>query len=378
MKVKYAFSNISDSVLAAREILKEISDQTGPSSLTFLFTTDGYDHQVIIDTLKNNLPNTPIVGMCAGGIIFGTKVYENGIAVLSLSGSEVIPRTLLKANLSNNPFQAGIDAAKDIISSGVKEGVVFIFPDGFSSNLAETVRGIYSQLGPNFDYIGGGAGDNLKFFKTYQFTEKNFQSDAIALAVVSGIEIKIAVGHGWNPVGEPLIVTEAKGKRIYEIDGKPAFEAYKNRFPGVAFENFSEYGMKNPLGFTDLDGNYFIRDPLSVNPDGSIDCVTEVPSNAIGNIMEGDRPSLINTAKATATKARQNIKQPQFALICDCISRYLLMGKDFEKELESVRSGLDVDIPLVGVLTFGEIGSLKDIPFFHNKTIVIAVGGNRL
>lgn len=50
----------------------------------------------------------------------------------------------------------------------------------------------------------------------------------------------------------------------------------------------------------------------------------------------------------------------------------MLMGKDFEKELNVIRETIGIDVPMLGVLTFGEVGSYTNAPLFHNKTLVLA------
>ena len=59
----------------------------------------------------------------------------------------------------------------------------------------------------------------------------------------------------------------------------------------------------------------------------------------------------------------------------DCISRVLLMGDRFVEEIQAIRQAVGADVPLLGALSFGEIGSYVDVPLLHNKTTVIAVGG---
>lgn len=90
--------------------------------------------------------------------------------------------------------------------------------------------------------------------------------------------------------------------------------------------------------------------------------------------MEGEIPDLIDTAGQVALKVIQNVEKPNFVLLFDCISRYLLMGEDFEKELEKIKEVIGPNIPLIGALTFGEVGSYTDVPLLHNKTTVIVLG----
>ncbi len=376
MKAGSGYSTANDSQTAVLEALEMALDVGADQpAILFVFITDRYDPEAVVSALNQKLDGVPFAGMCAAGILYGNQVYTSGVAILALHGEELEAQTVLSSGLNKNPFDVGKFTADKILANGHEDGIVAVFPDGFSSNIAEMLRGLYMNMGPSFQYIGGGAGDNLKFYKTYQFTEQGVATDAVAAAMIRGIPVNISLGHGWESYGEPIMVTRAEGKRVYEIDGKPAFDAYKDRFEGVTIDSFSSVGMKHPLGFIDVNGHYYIRDPLSVNPDdNSINCVSEVPPNAIGNIMKGEVSQLINTARSVCINAKKTSKNPSFALICDCISRYLLMADEFEAELETFREVIGDDVPVVGALTFGEVGSVENAPFFHNKTLVLAIG----
>ncbi len=350
---------------------------SGKPVLTLLFTTDSYDQQKVYGAVRDVVAGSSIAGMCAAGIIHADQVFSKGVGVLTISGDELRVFTSIQTSLNNNPYLAGERAGEALASCGISEGSVFVFPDGFGSDIAGMVRGLYNKLGPSYCYIGGGAGDNLKFFKTYQFSDSGLWTDAVSVALVTGMNIQTAIGHGWMPIGDPLVITASRGRKVSEIDGKPAFNAYTERFKEITVERFPEYAMKHPLGFQDISGNYFIRDPLTLKPDRAIDFITEVPGNAVGNIMHGRVEDLVKAAGEVAGMAAGRVSNPQFALVCDCISRYLLMGRDFEKELKAIRAAIGEDVPILGVLTFGEIGGFADVPFIHNKTIAIAVGGEK-
>lgn len=374
MKVGFGYSNLEDSKQAGIDAIENALKYSGKPSLTFLFTTDAYDQSTVFNSVKNAVGDSKIVGFCGGGIITPEGVLRQGVGVLTITGEKLHIETTLQKGLDQNPNNCGEIAGQDIIKAGFDKGTVFVFPDGFAANVPEALRGLYNVMGPDFKYAGGGAGDNLKFFKTYQFTEKGVESESLAVAIIDGIEIQIGIGHGWKPKMDPMVITNSEDKRVIEINGISAFDSYCEQIGDIEIEKFPEYGMKHPLGFPDISGNYLIRDPLNLNSDNSINFVTEVPKNAVGNIMEGEIPDLIDTAGQVALKVIQNVEKPNFVLLFDCISRYLLMGEDFEKELEKIKEVIGPDIPLIGALTFGEVGSYTDVPLLHNKTTVIVLG----
>lgn len=87
--------------------------------------------------------------------------------------------------------------------------------------------------------------------------------------------------------------------------------------------------------------------------------------------MECNPETLIETARAVAEEAVREVRTPKLALAFDCVSRYKLLGERFLEELQAVKEAVGETTPLVGVLTFGEIGCIDGVPLLHNKTILV-------
>ncbi|MBO8170216.1 MAG: FIST C-terminal domain-containing protein, partial [Thermoanaerobacteraceae bacterium] len=325
-----------DSVFAGRLAAEQAVEQSGEPAITFLFTTENYAQELVLQAVKEVIGKSKLVGLCTPGIITRDGVLEKGVGVCTISDSEMQVATCLQEDVNLSPWESGEEAGRKLRASGIDSGTVFVFPDGFVTNISDLIKGMYNALGPNFTYIGGGTGDNLKFFKTYQFTEQGVSSNALAAALVKGINFQIGIGHGWKPVGQPMVITKASGKKVYEIDGRPAFEVYSECLGGIDKESFPSYGMKYPLGIPAVGGHFLIRDPLKVEEDNSIVFVTEVPQNTVVTLMEGTVGNLITTAGEVASSAVSGLTSPGIIFLFDCISRYLLMGKEFEQELKEV------------------------------------------
>ncbi len=348
---------------------------SGEPGFTLLLTTDVYDPAAVLAGVRQVAGKSRIVGCCCAGVLARDHVLEQGVGVLTLSGEGLRVATSLQAGLSRDPFGTGQRAGEALLASGIEAGCVVVLPNGFAPGIPEMVRGLYDKLGPDIRYIGGGSGDSLKFARTFQFTEQGVEQDGVALAVLDGIPVEVDLAHGWEPMGDPLVVSKAVGKKVLEIDGFPAFDAYSRRLGGIRREDFFRVGMGHPLGFPDVYGQYLIRDPMAANPDNSVDFVTEIPENAVGYIMRGSVADLVKTAGevSASTAARAN-ESNAFAMVFDCVSRSLLMGKDFGQELDAISRAFAPEMPLVGMLSFGEVGGHGGAPLFHNKTTVVAVG----
>lgn len=373
MKAGASFSNQASSLAAGREAAVHAAKVSGQPVLTLVFTTDVHDPAQVLAGVNSVVSPSHVAGFCCGGVITAAGVQNQGVGVLALSG-DFQAATTLQEGLGCDPFTAGHKAGLSLKREGLKNGTAIVMPDGFQSRMMEMLRGLYGQLGPDFQYIGGGAGDNLHFFETHQFTERGVAKDAMAVALVHGLKMSVGIDHGWTPVGDPLLISKSEGKRVHEIDGACAFSEYGRRLGLTDRDQFTALAMRHPLGFPNILGQYVIRDPLRLNEDDSIDFVTEIPSQAVGHMMECSIEGLVEAARKAANQALSSVEKPVFMLLFDCISRVVLMGDRFHEEINALREIIGPDVPMLGALTFGEVGGLDNVPLFHNKTTVVAVG----
>jgi len=363
MKFGISFSNATDEKLAVKDAVNDAIDQSNGSDLLVLFSCDFYDQDRLLSyTLE--LTDSAVVGCSTAGVI-SEKGLVKGLGAISLKGVNAKTRLVVGT---------GLDVGQEVGKSfmGFKEGTTLVFPDGFLDGIPDFLIGLYNCLGYNFVYIGGGSGDNLGGTKTRQFTEEGVVSRGYSLAVMD-LKVNVAMGHGFKPITRPLVVTKAVGKMVLEIDGERAFDVYR-RYVKCSIESFAYDGMFHPIGIPSVDG-YIIRDPIQVDEKGAIKFVSEVPQNSIITIMDCSADELIKTAESVAEKAVSDVKKPEFAFVFDCVSRSWLLGDRFKEEINKIVDVLNV--PIIGFLTFGEVYGCNGVPMFHNKSVVIGVGGSK-
>jgi len=67
----------------------------------------------------------------------------------------------------------------------------------------------------------------------------------------SATPMAVSVDHGWRPFGRPMLVTRAEGNTIFELDGRPALEAYLSERGAALKEDGRSWGekcMERPIG----------------------------------------------------------------------------------------------------------------------------------
>ncbi|HAA89432.1 MAG: hypothetical protein XD63_0190 [Thermoanaerobacterales bacterium 50_218] len=376
MKAGVGYSSHQSPEVAGREAARRALKLSGQPVVTFLFTTGSYDQEKVLEAVLRETGKTRLLGACGAGLITPDGVLEKGVGVLTISGEDIFARTALVKINPDNPVGTGREIAKELLSnSPVEQGTVVLFPDGFGANISKILCSLYGFMGPGYQFLGAGAGDNMQCVRPFQMSECGVASGCVAAALISGCSFGIAIRHGWKRKGPPLVITRAEGKFLYEFDGRPAFEVYSERLGSIEKENFPVYGAENPLGIPETCGYFLVRDPLNVRDDGSIELVTEVPMKAVAYLMCTTLEEQLKIARETVTAALKKVTKPVFALVFNCVSRFLLMGEHYREELEVIKNLFGDQFPFLGFLSFGEIGAYSGVPLLHNKSLLVAVGG---
>ena len=374
---------------AARETLREAlrgADRDGLSpAFAIVLSTDGYDADALAAAFTRALGGVPWAGCCAAGVFAGTEVLEQGVVLGLIEARDVSFGVGVGGPVSGNARAAGraavagaLDALGALPARTRQHRTYMILPDALTGNAADVIRGAVQEAGAGSVWAGGGAGDNLRFVRTAQFAFGRAWRDRVVVVAIDGpVPISVGIRHGWHPYGPATMVTRAHGATAVELEYQAAFEVYRrtavNNGDHVDENGFALFAMTHPLGIPQANGQYVIRDPLSVEPDGSLRCVAEVPDGSMVRVMQGDRADLLGAAEQAAREARSGVAgSASGAIVFDCVSRYLMLGPSVRDELAAIQSGIGRGTPMMGCLTLGELGALGTAaPQYHNKTAVV-------
>jgi len=233
----------------------------------------------------------------------------------------------------------------------------FVFVDAYATGIDSIIDSLFRTYSVALDFIGGGAGTLDDDHGPCLFTNKGVIEDAAVIAAINQ-PITVGVKHGWKEIDGPFRVTDATGSTIETLDGKPAFSIYRDIIEEAAGrtitkENFFEVAKSYPFGITRMDAEQIVRDPFSVDADGSITCFGTVSEGEFVAILEANPRSLINAARTASATARRG-SSADMLVFFDCISRVLYLEDEFDRELAAVTPE---ERPLFGALTIGEIAN---------------------
>lgn len=379
-------SDIQPSGLAIDEAYTQASKNLSgnlPTLLILFASSTAYDQEELLLYLKSRSPNSIIIGCSTSGEITNAGSKDRSVALMAIYSDSLIFTPGLGRNIKEDAKKAGSEFAKNILEkSGEVPKAVLMLPDGLAGNGADIVRGVLEVFGQDFRLAGGSAGDDYLFKETYEYYDKEvLTGSVVGVGLYGRFSFGIGVRHGWIPIGIPRIATKSEGNILYELDGKPAIEIYKDQFGRNDIikndEPFARLAITYPLGVIapNKDG-YLIRDPLKVEDDGSITCAAEITQGSEVHIMIGSKEEAIEAAKDAAQMALMQVKGKRIkaAFLFNCIARKKLLMQKKQEEIDRIREIIGMDVPIIGFYTYGEqapLGGEVITCSFHNETDVL-------
>ncbi|MFH0877135.1 MAG: FIST N-terminal domain-containing protein [Candidatus Omnitrophota bacterium] len=360
-----------------------------PISLGFLFSTIHFADRRLLEGVMHTLGKIPIIGSSGAALISSEGIHTYG-AGLMLLGCDKIKFGLAHATDINakGARAAGEEFAHLALKNlgSMQKDTALIFADGLVENASDLLRGIKDVLGTSFPIVGGSSADNFRFFKTYQYCQTEVYSNSVTGAVFSGEKIfGIGLRHGWKPLGRPHVITKVKGNVIKSIENRPAvsiYEEYFGKSRGEIKHDLLRISIYYPLGlYVPGETEYLLRNALRVDEDGGLVCQGDAFEGSDVRLMMGTKEWALEAATQAAKEAKESLtdKTPKGALIFESVSRHKLLGRLTEKELSRIKEVLG-DIPLLGIVTYGEQAPLKSVEhsgetYFHNETVALLTLG---
>ena len=391
IKAGVSISKNQDTYLASREASKEALDKAGgAANLIIVFSSVAHNQEEVIKGIRAVSRDIPLVGCSDAGEITTQGPDSGKIAVMALNTDKIQYSLGVGRGADKDSFTSGKTAAQAVMSAAKIPSSLFVMlSEGLAENGAAAVRGVQSVMGENFPIMGGSAGDDFKFEKTYQYIDdKVLNNSVVGIGFSGNFSFGIGVQHGLEPIGPPMKVTKAEGAKLIEVDGRPALSIYEDYFgeraKELTKEPITKIAYTYPLGVSvEAGSDFLIVDVVIANNKGEITCAAEIPEGAEIRLMLGDAEKAIYAARKAAEDAKQQLNgvSPAAVIVFDCIARQKLLGNRIREEIIAIQDILGNNVPLIGFYGYGEQGPFpetagnKYYSRFHNQTLVLLVIG---
>lgn len=360
------------------------TDKDSLQTLVFVFGASSYlDNSQPLEELNEKFPQSKIVGCSTAGEIFDADINDE-----TLSGAVVkFDKTCLDVAYApvfsaEESFDAGVKIAR-MLNKPMLRGIL-VLSDGLNVNGSELVRGINSIVSADVKVTGGLAGDGPNFQKTWVLRDGLPESNIVSAVGFYGENVRIGHGSrgGWDIFGPERKITKSKGNQLFELDGKPALEIYKNYLGELANE-LPASALSFPLAIRSniFDEKRIVRTILNIDEEhNSMIFAGDMPEGSLAQLMRTNHDHLIDGATEAAEMAnRENHEEDELlCLAISCVGRRLVLGERAEEELEAVLDELQENTAQIGFYSYGEISPYETgYCDLHNQTMTLTTISER-
>ena len=355
--------------------LQEHEPERGEREPDFIlaFLPPSADLEQKLETIALRWPEALVFGCEAMTQFAGDALSSDGILhlfCLDQQGSR--PSVEVVEALHDRPIAA---ADMDRVASLLRNASgALLICDGLRFPTNELLAGIRNALGPSAPVIAGGLASQSEPFDrpgARVFLNRQVYDSAAIAVGFHGIVAEVAIVRGWQPASPIFTVTKASENVVYEIDGQPAVDWYRqffevdgeiapmpasaHRFPLIVEGPRPERaGLYRSMKFFD-------------QPPGAVSYWGEFEEGDNVRLGMGDGGSLIDGAASFETA-----RDAEAAVLFSCVGREMVLGENASSEIETIGEALG--IPLSGFFSFAEIGpSARGILAYYNQTAVLVL-----
>lgn len=294
--------------------------------------------------LQGKFPLANIVGCTTGGEIFRDQVSDAGLVALAIrfdaTPVQVVARAL---EYPQDSERVGQELAQTLLDENLR--AVIVLADGISTNGAALVDGLRAVLPETVTITGGLAADGANFKLTKIACNDVFQPRQAVAVGLYGDAIRVGWGSvgGWQPYGGVHQITRSAYNVLYELDGKPALQVYKD-YLGKRAVDLPGAGLLYLLAIWtgDDEAHYSVRTITGMNESAnSLTFAGTMPEGASARLMQANLTDLIGGAHQAGQHARMDAQQGGIALLVSCIGRRLLMAQRSAEEVNAVVKALN-------------------------------------
>ncbi len=417
-------STLPDPVDAASQAVEQLKQSlinqstqsaAGMVDLVMGFVTPPFAQRMgmIADVIRNRL-NPKHLLMVSSGVIAGNDSELGPNPAISLIGGafpgvQIHPYMLDATWGAMDPAER---ANKIGATIGVSESMAasFFFADPFSVPMVNLIPALsesriqYADAHGNTHRIGtvlggmisgGGEPGNNTLFLDGQI--RNY--GAVGVTLSGNLQVDTVVSQGCRPIGEPMVITRARGNLILELGGNPAIDALRDSLEGLEDPDreLLENGLLIGRVINEQQARFGRGDFLIRNIMGGDE---QSGALAIADLVQAGQtiqPHIHDAQTASEDlslllDAQRLYNRPAGALIVSCAERTQSFFGSNAYDARAIRHAFDPitdgaklakagrelnapgqGIPVAGMYGAGQIGPIGQSIFQHAHTLVAAL-----
>ena len=355
---------------AAAEAVKQALRTVPKPGLAVAFASIHYDQKKIHKALCRYLDPAILTGGSCYAEITNAGVSKHSVAVLLLSG-EGLKASFSVSEVFEDCRKTGLALAEGLppLDPGTRK-LALLFGSIKTGYEQRMVDAITEKLAPAPVFGGLTCGQydlgmsHPDFWTNYQFCGCSLSKTGARLAALdlpAGSELAFGYGHGWEPVGEELEITRAEGPEVFELNGVPVIEFYRQFLGRDAGDKFFELMLQRYAFSLVAPGAGKTLIKLPVSCDFKKGSIRYFPAEDLQGrkvrLIQASRLGLVAGARAAAEEcaAARPGKKPALVFMVSCCSRSHILHSRENDEVDAVRSVFGRAVPVFGFYSGGEI-----------------------
>jgi hypothetical protein len=360
---------------------ESFSSFDSPNTLLLVFGASSLiDRPDRINQVLDACPLSQVIGCSTSGEIHGSEISDDSLVLAAVRFDKSFIHTAQAAvDTPKDSYAAGRAIATELKKPSLRG--VLILSDGLYVNGSELVKGLNDTLGGSAIVTGGLAGDGINFKRTWVLRDRTPQSGYVTAAGLYGEHIRIGNGSkgGWDKFGPERLVTRSNGNVLYELDGRPSLQLYKE-YLGDRAAGLPATGLLFPLALRASlsDEKSLVRTILAVDEAAqSMTFAGDIPQGFLSQLMRANFDRLIQGASDAAALAvnghpTSRPGKPTLCIAISCVGRRLVLGERTEEETEATLENLPHGSRQIGFYSYGEISPYASGACdLHNQTMTL-------
>jgi hypothetical protein len=352
-----------------------------PETLLVIFGASGLiDRPDRISQVLDACPLSQAIGCSTSGEIHGSEISDDSLVVAAVRFDKTLVHTAQAAVHSpKDSFTAGAAIAAQLSHPALRN--ILILSDGLHVNGSELVKGLNDTLQGTVIVTGGLAGDGTRFKRTWVLKDRIPQGGYVTAVGLYGEHVRIGNGSkgGWDKFGPERLVTRSDGNVLYELDGRPSLQLYKE-YLGDRAAGLPATGLLFPLALraSRSDEKSLVRTILAVDEAAqSMTFAGDIPQGSLAQLMRANFDRLIQGASDAAALTVNGHRSsrpgnPTLSIAISCVGRRLVLGERTEEETEATLDILPHDSRQIGFYSYGEISPYASGACdLHNQTMTL-------
>lgn len=367
LHTKICRSSHTSEKVAVQEILATIIDDD--TRVIIYFASPLYNQATLASAFAEQLAvampghNISHFGCTTAGELSNYGFSHDTLVAMSINSQRIQVGLGIYEGITSSPMNGGADALnRAALDLGTTLEAIKQKP-GYSSNyfafslidglarVEEFVMLAMKGAAANIKIVGGSAADNMAFKHTVIHANGQTYTDAVLVALFeTDLPFEIISTHHFVPTDTFFTVTNANSKEriVYEMDGDLASQVYAKHL-GLSEEQLDDTVLHcNPVSIKQY-GQYFLRSPMEILPDGSIRFACFIEYGEQVHLMQ--QCCLIETTREAMTNLQATLGTVTGMVCVNCAGRYSgIVANHLQEEITQILGFA----PFIGFNSYGE------------------------